>query len=136
MARRRLILLAALVLGVSAMVTALSTPPGDGSGGETERESGGSTGTAPPRPARELRELTVNASEPRTVTVARGTHVLLRIEVAEAGEVAIPRLGLTGFGEPGTPAAFDILAERPGRYEVTFDPAGQEPRQAGTLVVD
>jgi hypothetical protein len=51
--------------------------------------------------------------------------------------VAIPDLGLSGYGEPLTPARFDVLASEPGRHEIEFTPAaGDETGVAGSLVVE
>jgi hypothetical protein len=131
MDRRRVLLLAALVLGTSALIASLSAPRDRGSGGEPP--AGAPTTTAPS--ARPTPEARLDAARPGVVTVARGSHVVLQVEVPEPGEVAIPRLGLTASGQPGTPARFDILAERTGRYGVEFVPTGAASRRAGTLVV-
>jgi hypothetical protein len=134
MDRRRLILLAALVLAVSAVVASLSAPQRDDSSEDSTRETAPGSIAEPTGPTREL---TLDAGRPRTVTVVPGTHVLLRVEVPEAGEVTIPGLGLDRAAEPGTPAAFDILAEKPGRFDVAFRSiGGDRPRRAATLVVE
>jgi hypothetical protein len=130
MDRRRLLLLAALALGVSALIASLSAAPPDGSDGDpapsTTAESPARTGPT--------RKLALNAARPETQRVARGTHLVLSVEVPGPGEVSVPELGLSANAEPGTPAAFDILAEREGSYDVAFVPAGGETRRAGRRV--
>jgi hypothetical protein len=133
MGRRRLILLAALVLGVSAIVASLSTPERDGSSDQPPEEARPGRTREPTGPTREL---TVDARRPRRVAIEAGTHVVLHVEVPEAGEVTIPGLGLDRAAEPGTPALFDILADRPARFDIAFRPIGGRPRRAATLVVE
>jgi hypothetical protein len=132
MDRRRVLLLAALVLGTAALIASLSTPRDDPSDDDPPPEPTRTTPDAT-EPTRELR---LDVTRRTVITVARGSHVVLRVEVPEPGEVAIPELGLTANAQPGTPATFDVLAERTGRHELTFVPAGGELRRAGTLVVE
>jgi hypothetical protein len=132
MDRRRVLLLAALVLGTAALIASLSTPQGGGSDNDSPPGPSQTT-TEAAEPTRELR---LDVTRRSIITIARGSHVVLRVEVPEPGEVAIPELGLTGNAAPGTPARFDVLAERTGRYDLIFVPAGGESRRAGTLVVE
>jgi hypothetical protein len=56
--------------------------------------------------------------------------------VTQAGQVRIPDLGMSASAEPLTPARFDLLVERPGRYRLVFTPAADNASEAaGTLVV-
>ena len=74
--------------------------------------------------------------KPATRKVRAGTATVLTVEVVEAGLVEIPGLGLTKDATPASPATFDVLSEKPGRFEVLFTPAGsQEARRVGTLRV-
>jgi hypothetical protein len=131
--RRGWILIVGAVLLMAAVTASLTPAPREGDdGGEAPPAT---TQPAPGTAPGEARELRMDAARPATEEVARGTHVVLEVSVPRPGQVAIPRLGLTGFAHPGTPAVFDVLAERTGRYDVTLAPTGGEPRRAGTLVV-
>jgi hypothetical protein len=58
------------------------------------------------------------------------------VEVETPGMVTIPKLGVSAAAEATTPARFDLLADKAGRYAIEFEPAaGDESRRAGTLVV-
>ena len=67
--------------------------------------------------------------------VKPGQHVVVQVKSEQAGEVTIPRLGLTGNVAPLTPATFDLLAPAAGRYDVMFTAPEGEPARVGTLVV-
>ena len=135
MGRRGWILIVGVVLLMAAVTASLAPAPeeGDDGGGD---EAPPATRPADDRPPGRTREIALDAARnPATEEVARGTHVVLRVSVSSAAEVAVPGLGLTGFAEPGTPAVFDLLAERTGRFDVMVEAAEGEPRRAGTLVV-
>jgi hypothetical protein len=129
--RRAMLLFAAVVLGLSAVIASLSSTPG----GDSRQDVSVRTPAERPQPTGPTRELTFDAARPRTRSVARGTHVVIRIATPEPGEVAIPPLGLSGTAAPGTPASFDVLAERPGRFDIGFAAVAGATRRAGTLVV-
>ena len=58
------------------------------------------------------------------------------VEVDEPGHVEIRDLGVTQSAEPLTPARFEVLTSRSGRYPISFTPAGDDREEkAGTLVV-
>ena len=47
----------------------------------------------------------------------------------------MPGLGLVQAVEPGTPAVFDVLATRPGRYDVAFEPVVGRAVRIGRVIV-
>ena len=67
--------------------------------------------------------------------MSTGAHVLIEVAASAPGEAAVPALGLVQPAEPDTPARFDLLAGRPGSYDVTFDPAAGAPARVGRLEV-
>lgn len=136
---RRVILLFAIVLGVSALAASIA-PRQD----EPRNEDRAKTPqprerpTARPRPgaARPLAiELNARAA-PVTRTVRRGRQVILSVAVPEAGQVSLAGLGEVRQAERGTPAVFDLLPSEIGRFDATFASAdGGAERRVGTLVV-
>jgi hypothetical protein len=133
--RRGWILIVGVVLLMAAVTASLAPAPQEGNDGGAEPVAPTVPGPDDPRPGK-TREITLDAAQdPVTEEVAHGTHVVLRLRVPAASQVAIPGLGLTAFAEPDTPAVFDLLAERTGRFDVIVEAAEGEPRRAGTLVV-
>jgi hypothetical protein len=62
--------------------------------------------------------------------------VVLQVAASEPGQATVQGLDLVGAAEPATPARFDLLASRPGRYVVAFQrAAGGTARTVGTLTV-
>jgi hypothetical protein len=105
--------------------------------------SSGSDNTSHPVPARRSAgppELNVDFHHPPgriapVRTVRLGSHVIVHVSAAVSGSAEIDGMGLVQPVEPATPALFDLLAERTGRFDVTVVPAGGERTRVGTLVV-
>jgi hypothetical protein len=135
---RRALLLFAIVLGMAALVASLSRPiedRRDDSAQRKPREPG--PPKASPTPAPDLPSaLSFEASENETMRLRAGTAATVEVAVPQAGSVDIPGMGLSAPADRFTPARFDVLASRPGRYELLFTPAGGESSEpAGRLVV-
>jgi len=135
---RRALLLFAIVLGMAALAASLSRPveqrKGDsGSGQAREPEAP----TAAPGPASGAPSaLSFVAGEKESRRLRAGDAATVEVSVPEAGTVAIPEMGLSAAADRFTPARFDVLATRPGRYELLFTPAGGDVAvPAGRLVV-
>jgi hypothetical protein len=93
--------------------------------------------SASPGPAPGARPpLSFDAADASSKRVPAGEAATIEVAVPEAGSVEIPKLGLTAPADRVTPARFDVLPPRPGRYELLFTPAsGDRARPAGRLVV-
>ena len=129
---RRALLLMALVIFVVAAAGALVTPPRDA----TDRGGAGLPPAPVAGPPVRTLELSYPARrEPRRLRVVTGAHVILEVASAQPGEATVPALGLVQAAETSTPARFDLLAERPGTYDVSFEPAVGDPAVVGRLVV-
>jgi hypothetical protein len=135
---RRALLLFAIVLGLAALVASLSRPL------EQRRDDSESSGpreprqpTAEPGPAPELPSaISFDAADNESMRLPAGAAATLEVAVDEAGSVEIPDMGLSASADRLTPARFDVLASRPGRYELLFTPAdGDRAVPAGRLVV-
>jgi hypothetical protein len=134
---RRALLLFALVLGLAALVASLSQPPRE-SRQQPPRQARGAPTATPLAPGPTPAAVEFALSErPRTRRLGVGRPAVVTVEVPKAGQVEILGLGLSATAEPLTPARFDVLSSRPGRYEVRFTPAGSlESRKLGTLLID
>ena len=139
---RRALLLFAIVLGMAALAASLSRPIEQRRTDTTPRttpEPGPATATPGPAsgPGPELpKEVSFQASEDESRRVRAGDAATVEVAVSEAGSVEIPDMGLTAPADPITPARFELLPTRPGRYRLIFTPArGEEAEPAGRLVV-
>ena len=116
---RRALLLMALVLGVVALVEALAPVPRERSATEAPR-------AIPPHqvanPARTIRFAYPPGRRLVTTRVPTGAHLLIQVRASAPGQATLPGFGLVQPAEPATPASFDVLATRPGSYEVRFHP--------------
>jgi hypothetical protein len=135
---RRALLLFAIVLGLAAVATSVSQPQthDDHKPAVTPATR---THKASPRPAPRAPvtlRFDAGAARPAKRTLPAGRGATVTVRVGEPGQVTLEGLGLTASADPLTPARFDVLAERPGRHQVSFTPAGsEEARSLGTLVV-
>ncbi|MBN1530234.1 MAG: hypothetical protein JW895_14335 [Thermoleophilaceae bacterium] len=127
---RRALLLFAVVLGLAALAAVLSQPSDDA------REEPAVSTAAEPAVSGAPAEVRFDVSKPRKRTVLAGQAAEVYVTVDRPGQAVIPDLGLSANAEPLTPARFDVLVTRPGRYEVRFVPVDETPDvEAGTLVV-
>jgi hypothetical protein len=133
------VLLFAIVLGMAALAASLSRPVEDQKSDSAQREpSEPGPPSAGPQASPELpSSLFFDAAENESERIRAGDAATLEVAVEEPGTVEIPDMGLSAAAEPVTPARFDVLATRPGRYELLFTPAGgdRESEPAGRLVV-
>lgn len=135
---RRALMLVAIVLGVVALAASLARPRDEG-GRESSPPAaqpgspaaGSRTGRSP------LARLAFDASAPRRRReLEPGRAATVSVAVPRAGQVELVGLGLSAAADPSTPARFDVLVPRRGRYELRFTPAGStESSPAGTLAV-
>jgi hypothetical protein len=127
---RRALLLFALVLGLTALATAIAPTrqPAD----QAPVVAPPSAGTPVPPPT----TITMHAppSAARSYAVAHDARVLLGVVAAEGGQAEIPKLGQTQAVGQGATAQFDLIDLAPGRYDVLFAPALAAPVKIGTLV--
>jgi len=122
---RRALLLFAIVLGLAAVVSSLANPRTreDRAADEPARttpEANPSTATAQPAAGRAAAIRFAVGRPRKTETVGAGTAATVEASVEEPGEVRIDGLGLITQATPLTPARFDVLSTRPGRYPVRF----------------
>jgi hypothetical protein len=133
---RRALLLFAIVLGLAAIVTTISQPPRREA---TSPPSPGASGPAPvPTPvAGGVRRIRLSVEgKPVRARLDAGRPATVTVTVRQPGQVDIRGLGLTDAAERSSPASFDVLTPRPGRYVVDFTPAGgSSAEMVGTIVV-
>jgi hypothetical protein len=129
---RRILLLFALVLGLSALAASLAPPPDDTP--ERAEEPFMDAAPSPEHPPRRLRlSVPTGNDTPPTRRAAPGTRVALEVAVSRAGEVAIDDLGLRQSADPRTPARFEFLATGARPVAVVFHPVRGRARLAGRL---
>jgi hypothetical protein len=128
---RRALILFLVVFGLAALVAGLSRPGEEDGGGEpVEAQVEAPSGAKPV-------QLELDASSPQRRALEAGRAAEVLVSVESAGLVTIPELGLSSAAEELTPARFDVLVRRPGRYPILFTPAGEDGEEpAGTLVVE
>lgn len=139
MAARRLVVAMLVMLALSTLAAALVPRAAPKPGKQNTVPARGATprrpALPPPAPAAgRLRRSTLaaDARRPTTVTVARGDQLLLRVAAATADQVEIEGLGQVQPVQPGTPALFDLLADRPGLFAVRLVDSG---RRVGSIRV-
>ena len=134
---RRVLLLFALVLGLSAVVASLAPPPEDAN--DQQRGTDTTVAATPPSTGPAMRRMPVRIAvrgpkAPRvTRRVREGSSFALEVPVREPGTVVLDGLGLNQTADPHTPAQFYLLASPPGRYAVAFVPPLGERRVIGHL---
>ena len=121
----------ALVLSALSLGAALAPAP-------EEDDEGPATTRARPRATPGPTQIQLRQPAPETPPdrrVRAGAHVILRVSARQSGSVEVPALGLIQPVEPDTPALFDLIAARPGRYDVNLLSTDAESTRLGTLVV-
>jgi hypothetical protein len=127
---RRALLLFALVLGLTALATAIAPPP----------PAPDDNVAPPPPPRRSVAPATTITfpapakHRPLRRAIGPDAHVVVQVDASEGGEATIPKLGRAASVAPGAPAQFDLLGLTQGRYDVLFEPALGTPARVGTLV--
>ena len=133
---RRALLLFAIVLGLAALAAGLSRPAERAraahgadrgrarAGDQVAPGAGRAAASAPLDPRR------------RSLAADQAAEVLVERAPARPGG-RYPGLGLSASADAVTPARFDVLEHRPGRYPILFAPAGGDEAtdaERGTLV--
>jgi hypothetical protein len=133
---RRVLLLFALVLGLSALVASIAPPPDTRD--EAADDTTVATTPASPAPAR-TEPIVVRFSVDRkpkpfpTKRVTVGSSFVLEVSVPRAGDVVVDELGLRQSADPLTPARFAVLAQPPGGYAIGFVPVTGERSLVGEV---
>lgn len=131
MAARRLIFVLLVLFAISVVAAALAPDRGGlfsssstTSSSTTTTETTATTttddATAPSRRAR----LEASQSKPPTVRAVLDEQLELIVASDRFRDLAIERLGLTGFAQPEAPARFDLLLRDPGSYPITDATSG------------
>jgi hypothetical protein len=133
---RRVLLLFALVLGLSAVVASIAPPP-ETRDEASEEPPAATTPTATPIARAEPVVVSFSAGEERRLPPTRrirlGSSFVLEVSVPEPGDVVVDGLGLRQSADRLTSARFAVLAEPPGRYAVGFVPVAGERRVVGEV---
>jgi hypothetical protein len=133
---RRVLLLFALVLGLSALVASIAPPP-ETRDEPSEEAPPADEPVSPPGPVTRAAPVSFEAGRadrpPRTTAVRVGSSFSLEVSVPGPGDVVIDGLGLRQPADALSPARFELLAQPPGRYDVAFLPVSGGRRTVGRL---
>ena len=129
---RRGLLAFVLALVVVSIVVAISGP-------EQDDEPGPPAATAPRESAPgaipvAFRQPVEGEAPVRPVRL--GSHLIVRVEAQVPGTAELRGLGLVASVTPGTPATFDVLTQRAGRFDVSLLSVAGERTKLGTLEVN
>ena len=128
---RRVLLLFALVLGLSALVASIAPPPDDEEAPAPATPAEAGVPLLKPDLALRVRR---PGARPLTRRVKADSSFSLTVRVPKAGDVVLEGLGPRQTADPLTPARFELLASPPGRHAVTFVPVDGPRRVVGRLV--
>ena len=132
---RRVLLLFALVLGLSAVVASIAPAPEetDPGAGKTVPAAGAPSSAPFVRTPPVRLRAGATASPRLTRRVRAGSSFALIVPVREPGDVVIDDLGLRQSADPHFPAHFELLASPPGAHYIGFVPALDRRRVIGQL---
>jgi hypothetical protein len=136
---RRITITLVIAVALATLAASLSPPPREEPprNAAPANDRGGRQGRSPDQSGQVVR-FTFDASTiraPKITKLRTGAHVVVTVRVPAPGEVAIERLGLVDAATPAAPATFDLLLERPGRFEALYRPVTGRPRLVGAMVV-
>jgi hypothetical protein len=126
---RRVLVMIVVGMLILTALAGLSAP--------TEQKAG-KPAAPPPKPAAPQATVSLRHPPPRRPPVRKvrtGARVVLNVSSATAGQVEVDGLGLVQAVAPAAPVTFDVIASRPGRYQVVLLPVEGDRRILGTLVV-
>jgi hypothetical protein len=128
MLARRLLILLAVLMGLTALASGLAPrQPAPRSGAEASPP----TTTADSLPTIEER-VDAGAAEPAVIEVDEGRTLVLEVSATELDSVSLEGLDRIEAVDPDSPARFELLAEPPGSYPIRLVEAG---RDVGTLEI-
>lgn len=135
---RRLLVLVAVLMGLTALAASLAPPPTSGPGARPTASPSpgppGAAGAAPPasRPGATVtaRLSAAPAASPRQVDARRGDLVNLTVSGNVIDTVSIPGLSVLEPIDPESPAQLQLFADTPGRFPIRLLDSG---RLLGTL---
>jgi hypothetical protein len=115
---RRLIILVAVLMGLTALAASVAPPPQTRRPAASPTPPPASTAPAPPPASAGVVTRHLDATTPGapvTIRVARGDTLELAVDVSEPDTVALDDLDLQA-ATPGSPARFELLADTPGEF--------------------
>ena len=127
---RRVLVMIAVGMLVLTAIAGLSAP--------VEKKKADDPPPPAARPVQAEQRVSLRNPPPRRLPVRRvrtGARVVLEVSSGVPGQVEVDGLGLLQAVAPAAPVSFDVLATRPGRYQVVLLPVEGDRRVLGTLVV-
>jgi hypothetical protein len=121
MPARRMLVLVAILMGITAIVAGLAAPVS-----RTPKPEPEAAPVSPGRRAAAPVEETIAVAKPRTVAVDEGDLVQLTVTGQVSDVVELVGLDLMAPIAPETPAVFDLHADAAGRYPVRLTAEGRD----------
>jgi hypothetical protein len=126
---RRILVLVAVLMGLTALAASLAPPPQ--SVRRAQRPPASTPEAAPAlaaptgSPGTVTATLSADPGPVRTIRAARGDTVQLDVSGDVVDTVVIPALGVAEPLSPGSPAQLELYADAPGRYAISLLESGR-----------
>ena len=130
---RRILVLVAVLMGLTALAASLTPPPQPVPRNRTGTGPTATPQATEPQPALTARTLSAHLSEsgrPRTISVRTGDTIDLDVTGSTPDTVVIDDLAVSEPVDPDSPAQVQIYADTPGTYPVLLLDSG---RRIGAL---
>jgi hypothetical protein len=131
MVARRLLIIVAVLMGITALTAGLTAPAPRERNAPLEPDFNPVTPPAAPVTVVE-RTLRASAPKARTVAINEGDVLRLTVQADALGSVELVGLGQVQALAPESPAVFDVLADEAGSYPVVL---AESERRLGTIRV-
>jgi hypothetical protein len=105
-----------IILGTSTLAAMLVPAPPQTE--DTTNTTSPRTSPVPPGGASVKAKLSTGSKRPERVRVSLGDQVSILVRSREPAQIEIPKLGLLEDVLPLSPARFDVLATREGRFDI------------------
>lgn len=125
MAARRILVMLAVLMGITALSVAVAPPPQPGGQRSSTTPSAGGAQAPSTPPTTIERTISAESVEAPTVNVPLGSTLRLTVEADALDAIEIDQLDRYAPVTPEAPALFELLADRIGSYDVRLVETGR-----------
>lgn len=138
MQARRILLILAVALLVTAVGASLVPQPGVEDSAPEDEQAAEQGRPAEGEPAgADATTIVFDARRPpKTARLPADRHVVVTVRANAPGQVEIEDLGRVEQVDPLAPATFDLFTDRNGAFDLVYQPVEGPPRRLGTIVVN